>query len=442
MNIGVLTGVRVTHQTASISDIEYVCRRSEREIVTDLLEEPAVREAFALQTCNRAEAYVITPDQPSGHLALSPVVDGIKSDTVEWMSHEESLRHLLRVASGLESLVLGEDQILGQVRSAYELAREAGGIGYVLDDALLKAIHVGERARTETAINEGIVSIGSAAAAFAARERPLERTTAVVIGAGEIATLSAKALARNGLAELIVANRTIPHAEHIADLVEISARAVGLDDLERAVDAADIIISATSAPEPVMTGDVLRAVDDGIVLDLAQPRDVDPDAATAIGITRYDLDDLRSITERTHERRRDAAAAVEQMIDREFATLIEQFKRKQADEAISAMYESAERIKRRELETALSKLNVHGAVTSAQRETIEQLADALTNQLLAAPTKSLRHAAAEDDWSTINTALQLFEPEFDDETVERIRRSIGSELRNTSSTGVRSSADE
>jgi glutamyl-tRNA reductase len=149
-----------------------------------------------------------------------------------------------------------------------------------------------------------------------------------------------------------------------------------------------------------------------LLVDIAQPRDIDPAVASLDGVTVRDIDALESVTDETHERRRVAAERVEEMIDAEFTHLMERFKRNRADEAIGAMYENAERMKQSEVETALRKLESQGELTDEQRETVGALADTIVNQLLAAPTKSLREAAAEDDWTTIQTAMHLFDPEF------------------------------
>jgi glutamyl-tRNA reductase len=181
---GVVCGVAVTHREASVDEIESAGGTDERAVVRDLLASDGVDEAFALQTCNRAEAYVVAEDATAGRAALADFAPDVRDGAVREMDHETSLRHLMRVAAGLESLVLGEDQIIGQVRDAFETARGVGGIGPVLDPAITKAIHVGERARTETEINEGVVSVGSAAVELADRRRDLSGATALVVGAG------------------------------------------------------------------------------------------------------------------------------------------------------------------------------------------------------------------------------------------------------------------
>ena len=412
---GVITGVSVSHTNATVDEIEAASCADIATRITELLAEPGVSEAFALQTCNRTEAYVVTDRADQGPAALADIVSDVREGAVDHMDHESSLRHLMRVAAGLESLVLGEDQIIGQFKSAFEASRSADGIGPLLDDAIMKAIHVGERARTETEINEGVVSLGSAAVKLAARETDLTGATALVVGAGEMGSLAADSLAAAGVDRLLIANRTIPHATHIAETVDVEASAIGLDAAAAAAETATVVISATGSPEYVLHAEGLAEAGRTVCIDLAQPRDINPAADDLPTVEVYDIDALQSVTESTHRRREAAAQEVEAMIDEEFGRLTALFKRKRADEAISTMYESAERVKNREVGTAFAKLDSHGELTDKQREVIESLADTLVSQLLAAPTKSLRDAAAEDDWTTIQTAMQLFNPEFDGE---------------------------
>jgi glutamyl-tRNA reductase len=416
----VVTGVSVSHVDASVDEIARVEGDSERTVVRDLLAREGVEEAFALLTCNRAEAYVVTDDAAAGRRALRDFAPEVRDGAVVDLDHEEAVRHLMRVASGLESLVVGEDQILGQFRTALAEARAVGGIGPTLDEALTKVLHVGERARSETAINEGVVSLGSAAVRLAERELDpdLTESTAAVVGAGEMGLLTARSLDAAGVSRLLVANRTVPHAEHVTRDVSCDASAVGLDALPTVVAEADLVVSATASPDYVLDEEVLASAGETVLIDLAQPRDVDPAAAALSEIVVRDIDALESVTEETHERRAEAAREIEAMIDAEFDHLMEQFKRNRADETIGAMYESAERLKREEVETAVRKLESQGEFSDEQRETVVALADTLVNQLLAAPTKSLREAAAEDDWTTIHTAMQLFDPEFGGERPE------------------------
>lgn len=410
---GVITGFSVAHGHADLDAIELACATQDTSIVESLLEQPSVTEAVCLQTCNRSESYVVTESPDSGREALQSVVS-VPSDAIHELGHEESLRHLMRVSCGLESIVLGEDQILGQLREAYLTARSMGAIGPMLEEALTKALHVGEQARTETAINEGIVSLGSAAVRLAAQNIELADASALVVGAGEMGTIAASSLATE-VDRTVIANRTVVHAEHVADSLDGgTASAISLDELPDALSESDVVVSATGSNETVIDSAMLAGTGTTLLIDIAQPRDIAPDVDERSGVTLCDLAALESITDRTTANRRAAAEAVETMIDEEVDRLLTQYKRKRADEVIAAMYEGAETVKQRELSTAFSKLEAAGDLTDEQRDAVESLADALVGQLLAAPTKSLRDAAECDDWSTINTALQLFNPHFDE----------------------------
>ena len=410
---GVISGVTVSHALASVAEIEAAGGVDVRIVVSDLCTREGVSEAFALSTCNRAEAYVVADDAATGRAALADFAPDVREGAVVDLDHEESLRHLMRVAAGLESLVLGEDQILGQVKRALSESRAVGGIGPVLDEAVTKAVHVGERARTETAINEGSLSLGSAAVDLARRETDLGGATALVVGAGEMGTLAARALDDSPVDRIVLANRTLSHAEHVVADLDTESSAVGLDAVADAAALSDVVIVATSAEGHVLDAADLAGAGETVCIDLGQPRDVDPAAGGDGPVAVHDIDALEAVTAETRTRRRTEAEAVESMIDAEFDRLLDSFKRKRADEAISAMYEAAERVEARELDEALTKLESQGGLTDEQRRTVEGLADALVGQLLAAPTRSLREAAAEDDWTTIHTAMQLFDPEFD-----------------------------
>ena len=404
---GVISGASVDIDRATVDELEAATVESQRGAVERLRSLPAVDEAYVLQTCNRVEAYVVTGDAPDGRAALDIFFDDVPEDVLVDLGHEESLRHLMRVAAGLESLVVGEDQILGQVGDAYEDALAADGIGTFLEAGVTKAIHVGERARTETAINEGSVSLASAAVKLADDEVGVDDENALVVGAGEMGRLAAQTLAER-VDHLFVANRTLERAEHLADTVDSDATVVEMADLTDGLDDVSVVVTATGSTEYVFERQDLAGSGQIFVVDIAQPRDVPPSVTELPEVTVRDLDALKTVTDENRAQRAEAATVVEEMIDVEFEHLLAQYKRKRADKVISAMYESAERVKAEEVEMAFEKTDLD----DAQREVVESMADAIVNQLLAAPTKSLRDAAEEDDWSTINTALQLFDPEF------------------------------
>ena len=231
---------------------------------------------------------------------------------------------------------------------------------------------------------------------------------ALVVGAGDMGRIAAKTLADDA-AHLTVANRTRERAVQLAETLDSETSVVGVDDIERATGRASVVVTATASTDYVLDATTLADAGETFVVDIAQPRDVSPSAADLSNVFVRDIDDLESVTDENRKQRAEAATVVEEMIDVEFERLLAQYKRKRADKVISAMYESAERVKASELDRALDEADFD----DEQRAVVESMADAIVNQLLAAPTKSLRDAAEQDDWSTINTALQLFDPEFD-----------------------------
>jgi glutamyl-tRNA reductase len=435
--VSVISGISVAYNAASVDAIEIAAAANETARIEKLQRHHSVEEAFILQTCNRAETYVVTDNPETGHQVLDETLPNLSCEIVHNLNHEESLHHLLRVACGLESLVLGEDQILGQVRDANKRAHSAGTLGPTLEEAVTKAIHVGERARNETAINEGTISLGSAAVELADREYGLNGAMTLVVGAGEMGTTIARSFAVEPVEEVVIANRTVIHAEHIAVELDINARSIGLDELSAAAADADVLISATGSQDPIVDRETLADAGEMFVIDIAQPCDITSAAADVPEVTYQDLDSLESITMRVKEQRRDAAEEVTALVDEEFDRLLEQYKRQRADDIIAAMYENAAFVKRREVIKAVRDLEEHGDVTDKQREIVKSLADVLVNQLLAAPTKSLRKAAAEDDWTTINTALQLFDPEYESMDIMPDEIEIPDTAENTANDEIR-----
>jgi glutamyl-tRNA reductase len=400
-----ITGISVSRNDVTVEQLEAVTDLSQCDAVATLLAQEGVREAFVLQSCHRFEVYVVTRQPKTGGDAFDTVLDGIDQALIEKMDHKESLRHLLRVSAGLDSLVLGEDQILGQVSDAYEDARSVGGIGPVLEAGVTKAIRVGKRARTETAINEGVVSVAGAAVQLASEQRALENATGLIIGAGEMGMLAANSF-EDHVESLLVANRTVTHAVHLAEQMNTDACAIGLDALSTAVAQADVVISATGSASPIVGQETLADAGETLLIDIAQPRDVAPTAADFEHVTLYSLNQLESVTEKTRHQRERAVERVEALIDDEFKKLLAQYKRKRADRIISAMYKNANRVKTAELQTALSKLDLD----DDEQAVVESMADAIVSELFAAPTNGLRDAAADDHWETIQAAVQLFDP--------------------------------
>jgi glutamyl-tRNA reductase len=404
-----ISGLSVSHRTASIEAIERVSGGDPAAVAARLAAADPVDEVFVLETCNRFEAYVVTPTPASGAAVLGSLVASLDADAAIQLGHEESLRHLLRVAAGLESVVIGEDQILGQLKRAIEDARRRGALGALLEPGLMKAVHVGERVRATTGINEGVISMGSAAVQLAASEQPLTDAHIAVVGAGEMAGLIVAALADTGAAQIEIVNRTLPHAEHLAARAGGPAVARPLTALDAAVTRADVVFSATGADGYLLSPTGMRDAPT-VIVDASQPRVVDPAVGVATEAVVYDMDDLDAVTSSTTSSRAAAAREAEAVIDEELEHLLYLYKRRRADAAISTMYEAAAAVRDREVATAMNRLG--DAEDVETEEVIASMADAIIGQLLAAPTRSLRDAAVEDDWETIQTAMTLFDPNF------------------------------
>jgi len=412
-----IDGLLVTHKRAELGDLEELCKPSAGDLRGRLLGAGA-DEAYVLQTCNRAEFYV----SGAGREVLDGLADGladglgVREGTERHVGDTDAARHLMRLAAGLESMVVGEDEIIGQMREAYHEADDDGALGGALETAVLKALHVGERARTETAINEGNASMGSAAVE-AARDRlgSLDGVRVVVVGAGEMGELVARSLADRdtGYDEILVANRTYDTAARLAD--EIGGEPVRFGEIASRLNETDIVVTATGAPHLIFDGSDLSG-HDLVVLDLANPRDVDEDAAHAEGVELVDIDDISEITGSSVEERRRAAEEVEAMIDEEVSVLEDKMKEERAREMLSTIYERAEEIREEETREALRRLESGGrTLDDREREIVNDLTGSLVRQLLSTPTEALKNAAQSEDYETLRSASEIFRVEEDSE---------------------------
>ena len=414
MTQGVVTGVSVSHQHASLDEIESVGGQPDLRLA-ELLSAKTVSEAFVLETCNRVEGYVVTPEQTHGIEALLEVFPIEAVTNVQWLSHQQALEHLLRVAGGLESMSLGEDEILGQFRTARDHAQDVDALGPVLSEVLVKAIRVGERARTETAINEGVTSLSRAAINLIERHSTIEGATALVVGAGDMAALAAAAVADANIGRMIICNRTPERAEKIASKYDV-AELRTLESLPASLVEADVAITATGSQVPLVHPDQCSIDDPTIIVDLGQPRDVAAEVGDLPTVDLFDLDDLKPETAAAKAQRTSAATEVESIVETELARLDKQLKRTQADDVIRHMYTEAMNIKQQEFETALRKLD-DSPLSESEQAIVSDMAEAIVGRLMAAPIQSLRTAAENEDWETLQTALHLFDPEFDDGSI-------------------------
>jgi len=356
-----------------------------------------VGDAVCLSTCNRTELYVADEDDGRAAAALNRLA-GDSLDGVAYRLHDDAAAvHLFRVAAGLDSLVPGEAEILGQVREAFEAVEP----GPLLDRVFRQALAVGKRVRAETAIGESPASVSSAAAALAAQVfGDLTGRRVLLVGAGRIGALAAGNLASRGAEIAFVANRSSQAAQRVAQ--RFGATAVGLDELETALGTVDVVVAATGAPGTVVTAaDVPeRRRRPLFLIDIAVPRDLDPAIASLGGCFLYDIDDLEAVVAETIAGRRAEAVRAEQLVAEE----AERFRTWRASldvvPAIASLRAYAEQIRAGEL----AKLG--GRVSERERRTLESVTQQILNKLLHVPTVRLKEAAAGADGASYADAVR------------------------------------
>lgn len=407
-----ISSMVISHKKATVAEMECAWPLTTEEMLEKLYESELVYECVILKTCNRAEIYVVSEKGSSVLFNFSKAI-GVETRIVDFHDHEESLNHLLRLSCGLESMIMGEDQILGQIRDAYNLAVKKKTIGRVLDTAFTKAIQVGKRARTETRINEGSVSIGSAAVELAEDTLGgLDGKTIMVVGVGEIGVLVARALADKNLEGIYISNRTHKKAQELA--YELGGEAILFDDVTKYLENADVVISATGAPHYVVTK---KTVEEAMpkrngkplfMVDIANPRDIEESVNDLDGVTLCNIDNLRVVSEKTLKMRNEEAKKVIEIIREESALLAKQYKRQKADDIIAALYRSVYDIREEEKQKAVNKFRVKHTIGEFEEKILENLTHSIANQILAEPTKILRNAAESDEDELLEAVARVF----------------------------------
>jgi glutamyl-tRNA reductase len=379
-------------------------------------------EAVALSTCNRTEVYVVEDGEGAGRRVLDVLAARAGLDSAELrestyaVEDEAAAVHLFRVAAGLDSLIPGEAQILGQVRAAYEAACEADAVGPVLHRLFGQTLRVGRRVRTETAIAENPASISSAAAELAERLLgELRGHHVLVIGAGKMADLAAVNLVARGAESIVVANRSAESAARLAK--RFGGRAAGLDALQSELERADLVVASTSSEGHVVGAeDVARALArrDGrpiSFIDIAVPRDLDPAIGKLEGCHLYDIDDLQSVVDASVASRREEAVRAELIVAEEGERFLEWWRSLDVVPAIAGLRARAESIRRAELERAERRL---ASLTPDERRAVEALTSQIVAKLLHLPTVRMKEAAvAEDGLAYAEAVRHLFD--LDDE---------------------------
>ena len=409
----------INHKTAPVALREKVAFAEDRLVaaLTTLREEMGVAEALILSTCNRTEVY------------WSGTASG--SDLSQWLErhhgnnldlaaslyiHQESraIEHAFSVASGLDSMVLGEVQILGQLKDAYRIAQESGSTGPILNKLFQAAFSAAKRVRTETRIGANAVSLASATVSLARRVyEDLSAHNALLVGAGDMNALTARHFMSAGIKRMVIANRTLSKAQTLA--AELNAHAVPLSDLDHELAAADIVISCTASLEPLISK---RAVEAAIrarrrrpifMVDMAVPRDIDPAVAELEDVYLFSIDDLQQLVDENIQQRELAAGGARLLITEEVARFLAESRAQDAGPAIRALRQQADGIRRQTVEQARRMLQA-GKSTD---EVIDYLANTLTNRLLHAPTQALRQAAELADLALAETVTRLLTEERD-----------------------------
>jgi glutamyl-tRNA reductase len=410
-----LVVVGINHRTAPVEVRERVVFEPAR--IPDALQQlatlPEVKESVIVSTCNRTELYCVTNGtQPDlgGWLQRYHGVDHVAlHHSLYHHDENKAVEHAFAVASGLDSMVIGEPQILGQLKDAYRLAQEAGTTGPVLNRLFQSAFSVAKRVRTETKIGANAVSVASAAVAMARTVfASFDNRTALMVGAGETIALAARHLYADGLRRMIIANRSLERARELA--AEFHGFAIGLDEIPNHLKEADIVVASTAAPHSIitrhMTEQALRARrrKPMFMVDIAVPRDIDADVAQLEDVYLFTVDDLQSVVNENLEGRRQAAREAGQLIGNEVEKFNHTLRTRDAAPLIRRLREDADRTRRQTLEQAQQML-AHG---KSQAEVLNFLANTLTNRLIHAPSQRLRDAAETGDGEVLDTIAQIY----------------------------------
>jgi glutamyl-tRNA reductase len=375
---------------------------------------PQVEEAFLLSTCNRTEAYVQGGEETlEGLRRFWAERSGLPWARLRPYFYEkrdkEAVYHLFCVGAGIDSLVLGESQILGQIRDAFAAAQVAGTIGNRLDTILRKTLEASRRARQQTGLGSRVSSVSHAAVELMARHHPCP-SLALILGAGEMAKVTAQALRGWGIGELRFCNRTLPRARELARLFK--GRAASLRELGSCLVEVDLVVSCTDAPTPIIRRGLVEeamARRDGkplIIMDLAVPRDVEPGVEDLEGVCLYSLDDLEGIVATAYKDQAPQLQRAREILHTEAERVWASLCSRQASPIIVALRQRAEAIRLGELRKLEGKLN---HLSPQERETIDALTRSIVNKLLHYPTKGLKEAASQElGEEYLKAAAELF----------------------------------
>ena len=411
-----LIALGLNHQTAPVALRERVAFDAAAlpAALAALRAQPGVEEAALVSTCNRTEIYAEVAegaeDVPVRWLAAS---QGLEQEALSSYLYRHSdgdaVRHLFRVATGLDSMVLGEPQILGQVKEAWQAARSAGSLGKPLDRLFQQSFAVAKRVRTDTRIGAHPVSVAYAAVRLARQVfARLDQACVLLVGAGDTIELAARHLADAKVQRLLVANRTLEHAQQLA--ARHGGVALPLSELHRHLAEADIVISATASRLPVISREAVQAALSArrhrpmFLLDLAVPRDIAPDVAKLEDVYLYTVDDLEQAIEGNRASRREAAQQADAIIELQCEHYLAWWRAQGRQDALRQLRADGEAARDRALARAGQEL----AAGEDPAEVMQRMAHQLTNRLLHAPSSALRQAALDGDTELLRAAEKLF----------------------------------
>lgn len=372
---------------------------------------PAVRECVVFSTCNRVELAICSDSGADLHAFLR---EYLLADDSQYRPHlyeyweDDVVRHVFRVAASLDSMVVGEPQVLGQVKHSYSIAKAVGSIQANLDALLSRAFSVAKRVRTETAIGSSAVSVASVAVELAKKIfGSLQGRSVYLVGAGKMSELAARHLHSHGAGAILVTNRTHGRAQQIAE--KIGGSAIHFDRLYETADRADIVITSTGAPHAIFRrehGEIFmhrRKNRPMFFIDIAVPRDVDPEMGEVDGIFTYNIDDLQQIVESNVSDRGREAQRAEMLIEEEVERFRRRMKTLDAVPTILALQQRIEQIRQDEIERLRAKL---GPLTVEQQSAIENLTRSIVNKILHSPISALKSASGSDELTTTSEILR------------------------------------
>ena len=411
--------VGMNHRTAPIDVRERVAFSDSevRDILSRTRSEETLGEVLVLSTCNRTEFYGLSRDNGAAEMYIRNLI--VRQKQVDLASHPgyaytlsdvESARHLMRVATGLDSMLLGEPQILGQVKQAHQLSVESGACGLVLNRLLQAAIIAGKRVRTETRIGGGAISVASAASELAGKIfRNLSTRSVLLIGAGEMGELTAGHMLERGVSDLTIANRTFSKALELSR--ELDGKALPLDRVEEALVSADIVISSTGATEAIISEAQMRAIVSKragrpiYIIDIAVPRDFDPRIERLDGVFLHNLDSMNLLVERGLEERRGEIPKAEVIVEEELEGFLNWRDSLTATPTIKQLKEKFEKIRRQEV------ARYRGRFCDEDQEQLDRLTEGLMKKIIHPAMDRIRDWSGKEDLGAlrIDTIYELFE---------------------------------